>query len=216
MADISTEEKETARAWNQRGTATLSPELLATSQSSREPGAGQGQPGFQDQTRNDMVASRELNMARRRDQSKRQGPGGPVSGGEENEEETSGEETAGTPPQPRGNNLLFGLSLTLALIKDIFDFFDIVDLGLIGIFINFIPTAAFGLILLLQGSSINKKKAVQKKALAAIAEFIPIVSFLPWWTISVIWEKVEQKYIKKDDKSDKTENKDQSATTKKS
>jgi len=86
---------------------------------------------------------------------------------------------------------VFMLTLGLAFIKDLIDFF---SLGWIGTIVNVGVTTAFVAILLFQGSSMKKmKKRWIRYGAAALVEFIPFVSILPFWSISVIWDKLSKK-----------------------
>ncbi len=86
---------------------------------------------------------------------------------------------------------VFMLTLGLAAVKDIIDF---LSLGWLGTIVNIAVTTAFVAILLFQGSSMKKmKKRWIRYGIAALAEFIPFVSILPFWSGSVIWDKMSKK-----------------------
>jgi len=89
------------------------------------------------------------------------------------------------------NFTIFMLTLSLAAVKDLIDF---VSLGIIGTLINVVVTLAFMAILLFQGSSMKKmKKRWIRYGIAAVAEFIPVISILPFWSGSVIWDRISKK-----------------------
>lgn len=107
------------------------------------------------------------------------------------EEQEQGEGEAQEPS--KDNMVLFAASLFLAAVKDLLDLIGIETAGLLGTFINLFIGGSFALILLLRGSKLNNSKTIIRYIIAGIAEFIPVVNFLPMWTISVIWEKLEKK-----------------------
>ena len=95
-----------------------------------------------------------------------------------------------------GGMVTFMVSVGLASIKDVIDLIStFISVGLIGSAINFIVTGALALILIIQGSSLKRagvlKKYVKRYGITAIAEFIPIISFLPLWIIAVILARRE-------------------------
>jgi len=86
-------------------------------------------------------------------------------------------------------NPIFLATLFLAGLKDLIDsIVDLVDAGLTGSLINIIVTLAFTIVLLLQGKTKRKLK-MKRYAVGAIAEFIPIINWLPFWTGTVLYDK---------------------------
>ncbi|MFH1207184.1 MAG: hypothetical protein V1668_01090 [Patescibacteria group bacterium] len=105
--------------------------------------------------------------------------------------EESGEGEAEEPS--KDNLILFFAALFVAGAKDLLDLIGIETFGLLGTFVNIFISGVFALILLLRGSKLNNSKTIIRYVIAGIAEFIPVVNFLPMWTISVLWEKLEKK-----------------------
>lgn len=108
------------------------------------------------------------------------------------EEEADGAEGAAD-SESKDNLILFAVSLFLAGLKDLLDFLGIETIGILGTIINVVITAAFSLILLMRGSKLNSNKALVRYIAAAVIEFIPVLNFLPTWTIAVLWEKLEKR-----------------------
>ena len=83
------------------------------------------------------------------------------------------------------------LTLGLAAAKDFIDF---LSLGIVGTIVNVAVTMAFVAILLFQGKTMkNMQKKWIRYGLAALLEFIPFISFIPSWTLSVVWDKLSKK-----------------------
>ncbi len=106
------------------------------------------------------------------------------------EEKAQAEGETGAGGGSSDNIILFAASLFLAGIKDLLDF---LSLGTLGTFINIFISGAFAIILLMRGSKLNKSKTLVRYIAAAIIEFIPFLNFIPTWTLSVLWEKLEKK-----------------------
>jgi len=86
----------------------------------------------------------------------------------------------------------FGIMLGFALIKDLIDF---VDLGILGTVLNIIPIMGVILTVAVTGGSLmdfmNKRKYIMGSG--AALEFIPIIGFLPIWSLSILWLFIESK-----------------------
>ena len=80
----------------------------------------------------------------------------------------------------------FGIMLSFALLKDIIDF---VDWGILGTVLNIIPIMGVLLTVAITGGSLmdfmNKKKYILGSG--AALEFVPIIGFIPIWTVSIFW-----------------------------
>jgi len=87
----------------------------------------------------------------------------------------------------------FLMALGLAAVKDLWDFItEFFDAGLTGSLLNILITTALIIIVMFQGIWFKRfiiKKFWKRYVAVAIAEFIPIVNFFPWWTISIILVK---------------------------
>ncbi|MBU0598668.1 hypothetical protein KKF61_06825 [Patescibacteria group bacterium] len=104
-------------------------------------------------------------------------------------EEATADSAAGKQQKGMGN-IGFMLIFMLAGVKDLIDF---LSLGWIGTLVNIAVTPTIILVLMLQGQSM-KDLVTKRKALIAggiLAEFIPFVSFIPAWTLGVLWLKLE-------------------------
>lgn len=88
-----------------------------------------------------------------------------------------------------GNFQGFIFALSLAIIKDLWDFAtEFFDAGLSGALFNIAITTALLFIVMFQGIWFKRwliKRFWKRYLAVAIAEFIPIVNFFPWWSISV-------------------------------
>jgi len=88
---------------------------------------------------------------------------------------------------------LFKLSLGLAAAKDGWDLLtEYFDAGITGIVINFGITTAFAIVLLMQGKTLGSTKRVARYGIAALVEFLPLISYLPFWTIAVVYDKMKK------------------------
>lgn len=91
----------------------------------------------------------------------------------------------GPPPKKIGIGA-FIIMFCLGLMKDLIDF---VDWGILGIVLNIVPIMGILLIVAVTGGSLmdfmNKKKYILGSG--AVLEFIPIIGFLPIWTLSILW-----------------------------
>lgn len=90
------------------------------------------------------------------------------------------------------NSVFFGIALSLSIIKDIID---ALSLGILGTIINIIVIGLIIIVAIYSGQSVkeilNKRKLVIGSS--AVIEFIPFVSILPVWTISIIWMWLEDR-----------------------
>ncbi|MDD5040012.1 MAG: hypothetical protein PHY34_02575 [Patescibacteria group bacterium] len=112
---------------------------------------------------------------------------------EQAEVEAAGEEAqaTGKPLKPIPT-LPFAMMLALAIMKDGVDFF---DWGFLGVVLNLIPIMGITIIVLITGGSLSNFISKKKWLFAsgAAVEFIPIIGFMPIWTITIIWMWIEGK-----------------------
>jgi hypothetical protein len=188
MAALTEQERAQKQAWQQRQTSsstlpeyTSAPKKDAPADEAEASGGGDEGP---------QTVIEEDEMQRTLDQellAKRKAAAAEQSAAAETAEESGEGETQ----EPSGDSMiLFAASLFLAGVKDLIDF---LSLGTLGTIINIFVTGAFTIILLMRGSKLNKSKALARYVVAAIIEFIPFLNFMPTWTISVLWEKLEKK-----------------------
>ncbi len=95
----------------------------------------------------------------------------------------------GPPPKKFGTGS-FIVAFTLAAVKDAIDFF---TLGWVGVLVNIIVLPSLIMIMIMSGSGIKEFLKKRKSALMGIGvlEFIPFLSFIPAWTVAVLWAKIE-------------------------
>ncbi len=102
-------------------------------------------------------------------------------------------ETGGRAGGKKGMGMFtFGAAFVLAAVKDIIDFF---TLGWIGTIINIVVVGALLLIMLFSSPSTKEFLKKRKVILAggAFVEFLPVLSFVPVWTLAVIWSMIESR-----------------------
>ncbi|MFA5135036.1 MAG: hypothetical protein WC505_04615 [Patescibacteria group bacterium] len=90
---------------------------------------------------------------------------------------------------------LFMLTIGLTLSKDTYDIItQYFDVGLTAALLNIAITSALTVILVYRGSGVRGKmvKKVRRYAIGAVAEFIPYVSLLPFWTILVLYDELKK------------------------
>jgi len=189
MVALTEQERAQKQAWQQRQTSsgTLPEQAMSGQDGGQEEDGeleGEDEPEIESEEAADRARQEmdKIKLAARKQQTLQQ------SDSAEKQEQTDNEEEA---QKPSGDNMiLFAASLFLAAVKDLIDF---LSLGTLGTIINIFVTGAFTIILLMRGSKLNKSKALARYVVAAIIEFIPFLNFMPTWTISVLWEKLEKK-----------------------
>ncbi len=98
----------------------------------------------------------------------------------------------GSPP-PKIALFPFAIMLALALMKDIIDF---IDWGILGTVLNIIPIMGILLLVSITGGSLRTFISKRKYLIGsgAALEFIPIIGFLPLWTLTVLWLYLDGRY----------------------
>lgn len=101
--------------------------------------------------------------------------------------------TGPRPPPPKKIGIFsFAGMLALGVMKDLIDF---VDWGILGTVLNIVPIMGILLIVVITGGSLmefmNKKKYILGSG--AALEFLPIIAFLPIWTLSIFWLYIESR-----------------------
>jgi len=122
---------------------------------------------------------RQLNKAKQKAKKKKKAAGKTKDGAQA--------KTKGVASSPMS---IFLLTLSIAALKDAIDLITtLFTVGLFGTILNVGVTIALGAILIFQGSSLKSTKKIAKWGISMIAEFIPIISLLPAWTIAVVMER---------------------------